>query len=75
VDLGYKGTAFTWTNKPHSSTMMYVRLDRVLATLAWCNIYPEAYDNHIHRLHSDHASILLRIGHKLTTQRLFRTKN
>jgi exonuclease III len=59
VDLGYKGPTYTWTNKPHSATTMHVRLDKVLAMPTWCNLYPEAYVNHIHRLHSDHAPILL----------------
>ncbi|KAJ4821091.1 Endonuclease/exonuclease/phosphatase family protein [Rhynchospora pubera] len=61
VDLGYKGPAFTWTNKRHVSEAIYQRLDRALATPQWLQNYPNAYVNHLPLIHSDHCPILLRL--------------
>jgi hypothetical protein len=62
IDLGFKGPAYTWTNKPTSFNALHVRLDRVVvASLSWCNLFPEVYVNHIPRTRrSDHAPIMLR---------------
>jgi exonuclease III len=63
IDLGFKGPAFTWTNKPNSSQGMHERLDQVLATSEWCTLFSDAYVNHMFRIHSDHAPIMLRTRH------------
>lgn len=60
VDLGFKGSAFTWNNQQDTSAAIHERLDRVLCTMPWCQIFPMAYVNHLPRIHSDHAPILLR---------------
>jgi Reverse transcriptase (RNA-dependent DNA polymerase)/zinc-binding in reverse transcriptase/Endonuclease/Exonuclease/phosphatase family len=60
IDLGFKGPAYTWTNRPHASNAIFVRLDRIVANSAWCNLYPQAYVNHMPRAQSDHCPILLR---------------
>jgi exonuclease III len=60
IDLGYKGPAYTWTNKPHGSDAIHARLDRVLVNIEWCGAFSDAYVTHMFRKHSDHAPILLR---------------
>jgi hypothetical protein len=60
VDLGFKGPAYTWTSRPNFSDAIYARLDRVLVNTDWCGIFPEAYVNHLFRVHSDHTLIMLR---------------
>lgn len=39
TDLGYKGAAYTWTNRPNASKAIFERLDRVVATTLWLNKY------------------------------------
>jgi hypothetical protein len=61
IDLGFKGPTYTWTNKPNSSKALHIRLDRVIASPTWCNIFPETCVNHMPRTRrSDHALIMLR---------------
>jgi hypothetical protein len=55
--LGFKGPAYTWTNKPYCSGVIHVRLDRVVANSRWCNLYANAYVNHLLRRHSDQGRI------------------
>jgi hypothetical protein len=59
INLGFKGPAYTWTNKPNAAEVMHVMLDRVVATSDWANLYVDAYVNHLSR-RSDHCPILLR---------------
>jgi exonuclease III len=59
INLGFKGPTYTWTNKPNAAEAMHVRLDRVVATSDWANLYVDAYVNHLPR-RSDHCPILLR---------------
>jgi exonuclease III len=47
-------------NKPHAFEAIHVRLDRVVANSAWCNLYVDAYVDHLPMRHSDHCPILLR---------------
>lgn len=74
IDLGYKGPAFTWTNRQSASDTIFQRLDRVLVTEQWFQIYPHAYVNHIPRIRSDHAPILLRTQDRPVAKRKFRVE-
>lgn len=40
LDLGFKGPAFMWTNKRNCANAIYERLDRVVATAGWLQLYP-----------------------------------
>lgn len=51
VDLGYKGPAFTWTNKQSTSRAIFKRLDRVVATTRWMQQYMHAGVHHLPRIH------------------------
>lgn len=63
VDLGFRGPAYTWTNCQHTSTAIFQRLDRILVSSSWSQTFPHAYVNHLPRIHSDHAPLLLRTEH------------
>lgn len=69
IDLGFKGPAFTWTNKRHASEAIFERLDRVVATVEWLQLHTHAYVNHLPRSHSDHAAILLQLKKKEKRQK------
>lgn len=68
VDLGFKGSAYTWTNRQSTSNAIFECLDRVVATVQWSQLYPQAFVNHLPRIHSDHAPILLRTQGKQHNQ-------
>lgn len=74
IDLGFKGPAYTWKNNQGTSTEIYQRLDRVLATVQWLQQFPCAYVNHMPRMYSDHAPILLRMSQKIHNNRQFRVE-
>lgn len=75
VDLGFKGPAFTWTNRQNASSAIFERLDRAVATVQWNQIFTHAYVNHLPRIHSDHAAILLRTNQKPFPIPKFRIEN
>lgn len=75
VDLGFKGPAFTWTNKQHASSAIFERLDRAVASAQWNQLFPHAYVNHMPRVHSDHAAILLRTNNKPLPKKNFKIEN
>lgn len=75
MDLGFRGPAYTWTNGQYTSTPIFSRLDRVVVTAKWLQEFPQAYVNHMPRVHSDHAAILLRTKHVPPKPRNFRIEN
>lgn len=58
-DLGYNGPDYTWCNMQEGERKMYLRLDRVFATLDWVNHFKEARVHHIVESTSDHCALLL----------------
>jgi hypothetical protein len=58
IDLGYSGSAYTWSNKRFSSTPTFQCLDRSFANAEWCSAYPGTTVHHLPMLRSDHAPIL-----------------
>jgi hypothetical protein len=59
VDLGFNGPAYTWSNKRFSSMPTYERLDRCLANVEWCRMFPTSTVLHLPMMYIDHAPILL----------------
>ena len=57
-DLGFKGPAYTWTNKRFDSFPTYERLDRFLCNAEWCANFPRTNVFHLPMLKSDHSPIL-----------------
>ncbi|XP_075663020.1 uncharacterized protein LOC142632520 [Castanea sativa] len=59
VDMGFSGYRFTWRNGRLGATFVEERLDRVVATTDWCEIFPRAKVSHLSVSYSDHDPIML----------------
>jgi hypothetical protein len=42
ADLGYRGPKYTWSNCQEGQALIKERLDRGVANLAWCDLFPDA---------------------------------
>lgn len=60
-DLGYTGPKFTWNYEMADGVRIHKRLDRVLATLEWINLFPLAKLYHISSSVSNHVPLVLRM--------------
>ena len=58
-DLGYSGLPYTWCNRRFGDQVVWVRLDRALATPDWLLKFPTARLRHLSALSSDHKPIWL----------------
>ena len=58
-DLGFVGPEFTWCNMQQGESKMFLRLDRVLATLDWVDHYKDVKVHHLVESTSDHCALLL----------------
>ncbi|KAL2900568.1 hypothetical protein RDABS01_025650 [Bienertia sinuspersici] len=59
-DLGFKGNTFTWQQGNSLATIIKERLDRFLANIAWCSLFPEEMVFNLNIQNPDHGSILLK---------------
>ncbi|KAK3009505.1 hypothetical protein RJ639_013870 [Escallonia herrerae] len=59
VGLGFIGNPFTWSNKRNLQANIRERIDRGLANMAWCLLFPNATVKHLPAHQSDHNPILL----------------
>lgn len=64
IGLGPSGARFTWSNRCPVTSLIQERLDRVFANSEWNELYPDAYVQHLERVHSDHCPVLLSL-HRL----------
>lgn len=64
VDVGFKGSKFTWTNKRYRNRndLILKRLDKCFANDSWIHIYPESQITHLPRIHFDHCSLLVNLS-------------
>lgn len=62
LDLGYVGNKFTWSRGIYSSTLRSARLDRAMCDFEWRNMFPNAMVQHLPRVQSDHAPLLLNLN-------------
>lgn len=60
INLGFTGIPFTWSNKQKGSDLILERLDRGLINQQCLQIHPHAMIQHLPRIASDHAPILLK---------------
>lgn len=61
VDLGYTGTPFTWSRGKDSTTFRAARLDRVLCSIDWLDVFPHANVTNLLACNSDQSPILLNL--------------
>lgn len=59
MDLGFKGPAYTWSNRRKANFHIRERLDRSLASPEWRLLYSGAHVLHLPAINSDHAPLLL----------------
>ena len=58
-DLGYTSLPFTWCNKHFDGDLIWVRLDRALASVDWILKFPSSRLHHLQGLSSDHKPLWL----------------
>lgn len=61
IDLGFKGSRYTWTNNHKCGSTILERLDRCLANFDWNVLFPNSLVTHLPRTHSDHCPLLLNL--------------
>lgn len=62
VDLGFKGTKWTYEKKVTGGSYTRVCLDRALGSVEWCEQFPNAVVEHLTAATSDHSPILLHLA-------------
>ncbi|XP_073358338.1 uncharacterized protein [Aegilops tauschii subsp. strangulata] len=63
VDLGFKGTRWTYEKRVEGGSYTRVRLDRALGSVDWCGLFPAASVEHLTAATSDHSPVLLQLSH------------
>ncbi|XP_050242494.1 uncharacterized protein LOC126691502 [Quercus robur] len=56
-DLGYVGSPFTWCNNQFDGEVIWIRLDRAVATPSWTTMFPTVRVHHIAGTLSDHSPL------------------
>ena len=60
--MGFKGPAWTYSNKQQGSANVRARLDRCVASPEWSDYFKHATVQHICSSRSDHLPVLLKVG-------------
>ena len=58
-DLGFSGLPYTWSNRRFDGQMIWVRLDRAVASADWMLKFPSVRVHHVPGYSSDHKPIWL----------------
>ena len=58
-DLGFSGLPYTWSNQRFDGQMIWVRLDRAVASADWMLKFPSVRVHHVPGYSSDHKPIWL----------------
>ncbi|CAM8901946.1 unnamed protein product [Rhodiola kirilowii] len=73
MDLGFKGSQFTYSNKRKGHDEIQSRLDRAVGDELWADKYPNSVIQHLISHHSDHCPLLLNLdGGVIAQERPFR---
>lgn len=62
LDLGFKGSRYTWSNHRFREGLILERLDRYCPNKEWLFHYENVGVTHLPRTHSDHSPILLNLN-------------
>ncbi|XP_016186167.1 uncharacterized protein LOC107627863 [Arachis ipaensis] len=68
-DMGAIGRNFTWFRKVKGGLQVAKKLDRAVINQEWRLLFPEAYNEVLARLHSDHCPLLIRCKKEGTTKK------
>nr|XP_023887421.1 uncharacterized protein LOC111999528 [Quercus suber] len=69
IDLGFIGQKYTWCNGRGREQRTKIRLDRMVATEEWMNLFPEARVRHVAMSISDHCLLMLNLKRKQNQKR------
>ena len=58
-DLGFTGSALTWSNNRDQNALVRARLDRVVVDSGWMRLFPLAIISHLVVAYSDHMGLLV----------------
>ena len=56
-DLGYSSLPFTWCNRRYNQSLVWVHLDRAVATIDWILKFPIAHFHHLLGSSFDHKPL------------------
>ncbi|XP_021621482.1 uncharacterized protein LOC110621511 [Manihot esculenta] len=62
LDMGFEGSAFTWSRGLSSHSLQRARLDRALCSPNWQFRFPHAYVTHPAKFHSDHCPLVVSLN-------------
>ncbi|KAL9663716.1 hypothetical protein QQ045_019107 [Rhodiola kirilowii] len=68
MDLGYKGSKFTYSNKRLGRDEVRCRLDRAVGDELWVDRYPKMTIQHLTSHHSDHSPLFLNLDGVINVQ-------
>ncbi|XP_019183336.1 PREDICTED: uncharacterized protein LOC109178201 [Ipomoea nil] len=61
IDMGFAGSRLTWVKDGSTDSLKGARLDRALCNFDWRGCFPDAMVEHLPRVASDHAPLLIRL--------------
>ncbi|KAF9620230.1 hypothetical protein IFM89_010965 [Coptis chinensis] len=64
ADLGYYGSAFTWSNNRLGAANIKERIDRVVAIAEWLNLFPLVSMDHVTTPSFDHVALVVYVSGK-----------
>jgi hypothetical protein len=72
IDMGFTGSALTWSNNREQTALVRARLDRVVANSGWMSLFPMAVISHLVVACSDHMGLLFNTMGSSEVQRVDR---
>ncbi|XP_009767124.1 uncharacterized protein LOC142180878 [Nicotiana tabacum] len=76
IDLGFKGSIFTWWNGRAEEDCIFKRLDHVLDNMELQQLFPSVEVTHLSKIGSDHCPLLIKCDPNLiTAKKQFRFLN
>jgi hypothetical protein len=73
-DLGFTGSALTWSNNREQNALVRARLDRVVANSGWRSLFPLVVVSHLAVACSDHMGLLVDTNENAGVQRVVRRR-